>query len=128
MTKPEHKYGPINKFAEEDKLLKGFIWKPKERPKSKEEIIHPIDNYPAKKVVKDKSPAKATGKKGTGKKGGAKAGQGANAAAPVNPATPVIKAANDSLQKLLPGKMQDSLKKVKDTTVLKKGNVVKNGW
>ncbi|CAN5466775.1 hypothetical protein BH09BAC6_BH09BAC6_09770 [soil metagenome] len=38
-TKPEQKYGPIDKFKEDDKILKGFIWKPKERPVSKESII-----------------------------------------------------------------------------------------
>ena len=30
---------PMDKLTEEDKILKGFIWKPKDRPKSKEEII-----------------------------------------------------------------------------------------
>ncbi len=38
-TKPEDKYGPLDKFKEEDRLLKGFIWKPKDRPVSKESII-----------------------------------------------------------------------------------------
>ncbi|TWR28253.1 hypothetical protein FPZ42_03295 [Mucilaginibacter achroorhodeus] len=39
LTKPEHRYGPLSKFTEEDKVLKGFIWKPKERPASKEAIL-----------------------------------------------------------------------------------------
>jgi lipopolysaccharide export system protein LptA len=39
ITKPEHRYGPLSKFTEEDRILKGFIWKPKERPVSKEAII-----------------------------------------------------------------------------------------
>ncbi|QHS54508.1 hypothetical protein GWR56_02715 [Mucilaginibacter sp. 14171R-50] len=39
LTKPEHRYGPLAKFSEDDKILKGFIWKPKERPVSKESII-----------------------------------------------------------------------------------------
>jgi lipopolysaccharide export system protein LptA len=39
LTKPEHRYVPVNKTTEEDKILKGFIWKPKERPVSKESII-----------------------------------------------------------------------------------------
>jgi lipopolysaccharide export system protein LptA len=39
ITKPEHRYGPLAKFTEEEKILKGFIWKPKERPTSKESII-----------------------------------------------------------------------------------------
>jgi lipopolysaccharide export system protein LptA len=39
LTKPENKYTPILKVKEDDKILKGFIWKPKERPVSKESII-----------------------------------------------------------------------------------------
>jgi lipopolysaccharide export system protein LptA len=39
LSKPEHRYGPLSKFTEDDKILKGFIWKPKERPVSKESII-----------------------------------------------------------------------------------------
>ena len=35
----EHRYGPVTTFKENDRLLKGFIWKPKERPASKEAII-----------------------------------------------------------------------------------------
>ncbi len=38
-TKPENRYGPLNKFKDDDKILKGFIWKPKDRPVSKESII-----------------------------------------------------------------------------------------
>ena len=38
-TKPENRYGPLIKFTEDEKVLKGFIWKPKERPVSKESII-----------------------------------------------------------------------------------------
>ena len=76
LAKPEHRYGPLSKFNEDEKLLKGFIWKPKERPVSKEAIMHPVDNYPAKKAVKDKTPSANTGKKPPGKKGVQKAGQG----------------------------------------------------
>lgn len=39
LTKPENRYIPIHKTTEDDKLLKGFIWKPKDRPVSKESII-----------------------------------------------------------------------------------------
>ena len=38
-TKPQDTYAPLNKVKEDDKILKGFIWKPKERPVSKESII-----------------------------------------------------------------------------------------
>jgi hypothetical protein len=39
ITKPEHRYGPLSKFKEDERILKGFIWKPKDRPISKESII-----------------------------------------------------------------------------------------
>jgi len=119
LAKPEHRYGPLSKFTEDEKLLKGFIWKPKERPVSKEVIIHPVDNYPAKKAVKDKTPAANAGKKTAGKKGNNKTGQNKDSA-PVNLVTPADKTAKDSLQKPLPGKTQDSVKKTIDTTAVKK--------
>ncbi|MHB1178215.1 MAG: OstA-like protein [Daejeonella sp.] len=50
---------PMDEITEEDKILKGFIWKPKERPKSKEEIIPQL----AKKELKPKLPAKSVPKK-----------------------------------------------------------------
>nr|WP_183566092.1 OstA-like protein [Mucilaginibacter sp. SP1R1] len=46
-TKPENRYIPINKVKEEDKELKGFIWKPKDRPVSKESIIPSRHKKPA---------------------------------------------------------------------------------
>jgi lipopolysaccharide export system protein LptA len=54
LTKPENRYIPIAKVTEEDKLLKGFIWKPKDRPASKEAII-PTRH---KKIAATKSPPK----------------------------------------------------------------------
>jgi len=39
LIKPENKYLPLKKVVEDDKILKGFIWKPKDRPVSKESII-----------------------------------------------------------------------------------------
>jgi hypothetical protein len=45
---------PLGELTEEDKILKGFIWKPKDRPKSKEEIIPQL----AKKEVQTKPPVK----------------------------------------------------------------------
>ncbi len=56
---------PLNKVKEEDKILKGFIWKPKDRPVSKEAIL---SGYNKKPVVVKKPAAKAgaTSKK-TGK-------------------------------------------------------------
>jgi hypothetical protein len=64
LTKPENRYIPIEKVKEDDKILKGFLWKPKERPASKEDII----KKKSKKVTDTKSPAKNTpGKPGTTK-------------------------------------------------------------
>lgn len=39
IRKPELTYYPIETVPKEVEILEGFIWKPKERPKSKEEII-----------------------------------------------------------------------------------------
>lgn len=54
-TKPENRYIPIKKVTDEDKELKGFIWKPKDRPVSKESIIPSR----TKKIPVAKSPPKA---------------------------------------------------------------------
>ncbi len=51
---------PIDKLSDEDKILKGFIWKPKDRPRSKEEIIPQL----AKKEARPKAPVKAAPVKG----------------------------------------------------------------
>jgi lipopolysaccharide export system protein LptA len=40
---------PISKVKDDDKVLKGFLWKPKDRPVSKESIIPSGDSPPAKK-------------------------------------------------------------------------------
>ena len=48
LSKPEHRYGPIAKFTADDKILKGFIWKPKDRPVSKESIIPSYNRKAAK--------------------------------------------------------------------------------
>jgi hypothetical protein len=55
-TKPENKYGPLQKFKEDEKVLKGFIWKPKERPVSKESIIPSY--YNKKKLEVKPAPGK----------------------------------------------------------------------
>jgi len=56
---------PINKVKEDDKILKGFIWKPKDRPISKESILSAYKNKPV--ITKTTKGGKATGK--TGKQG-----------------------------------------------------------
>ncbi len=54
IRKPEGSYYPIDKIPADENILKGFIWKPKDRPRSKEEII------PSRARVKTdtKAPAK----------------------------------------------------------------------
>lgn len=66
-SNPDHKVYPIAKVKEDDKILKGFVWRPKERPQSKEDVIHPkkmVPEKPAtdKKTVNGKLPTKSAGK------------------------------------------------------------------
>ena len=66
VRKPEGKYFPIEKVDKDSEILKGFIWKPNERPKSKEEIIPSLGTKKKAQPVKKKTitPAKqATEKK-----------------------------------------------------------------
>jgi len=61
---------PMKDLKEEDRVLKGFIWKPRDRPKSKEEIIPQLakaEQKPAaaKKSDKKGSPAKSAPAKST---------------------------------------------------------------
>jgi lipopolysaccharide export system protein LptA len=58
---------PISKVTEDNKILKGFIWKPKERPVSKEAILN--RKKPAVKSVTKPGPKPpaATNKKAAGK-------------------------------------------------------------
>lgn len=57
-VKPDQRYGPLAKFTEDDRLLKGFIWKPKERPVSKEAIIPELDKAGKYKHTQSKPPPK----------------------------------------------------------------------
>lgn len=52
LTKDDHSYAPIDKVKEDEKILKGFIWKPKDRPVSKESVLPSYNRKPdtAKKV------------------------------------------------------------------------------
>ena len=52
---------PLDKTKEDDRILKGFLWKPKERPANKEAITSPPK---VKKTIPKKSPAKAPPGKG----------------------------------------------------------------
>ena len=53
---------PMADLKEEEKVLKGFIWKPRDRPKSKEEIIPQLAKAEKKPDVKSKTPLKTTAK------------------------------------------------------------------
>jgi lipopolysaccharide export system protein LptA len=150
--KPEHKYTPIAKVVDDDKILKGFVWKPKERPVSKESIIPSYTKKAAAKAAKDKAKAgKVTDKKmpdgktvkdstnsSPPKPPGIKTAKdslnkmpaklpGIKAAADsVNKAlskSPLLKAAKDSLLKAIPTK----LPAVKDSVGVKPGVVKKPG-
>lgn len=69
-TKHDDNYSPLLKVKEDDKILKGFIWKPNERPASKEDVIHPKKPaLPASEAKKpaNKTPAKGKAVKPTGK-------------------------------------------------------------
>ncbi len=46
LTKDDHSYAPINKVKEDEKILKGFIWKPKDRPVSKESVLPSYNRKP----------------------------------------------------------------------------------
>ncbi len=116
-TKPENKYSPMNKLKDDDKILKGFIWKPKDRPVSKESII---PSYNKKKEPATKGPPeKSKTDKGTGKKpanGKPPAKGGAAKPAPTGITQP--KTAKDSTNKTDTTKTP-VIKPMKDTTVAK---------
>ncbi|WP_166727737.1 OstA-like protein [Mucilaginibacter gilvus] len=111
ITKPDHRYGPLVKFQEDEKILKGFIWKPKERPISKESII---PSYTKKQLAKQS--AAAPGKKGA-KTPSIKLINGKPApidsAATKLPAGGLIKAGKDSLN------VKPVIKDKADSTMLK---------
>ncbi|MEJ6981839.1 OstA-like protein [Pedobacter sp. P351] len=60
VRKAEGDYYPIEKVPKEKEVLEGFIWKPKDRPASKEEIIRSLSNQnkPAVKPAKAVAPSK----------------------------------------------------------------------
>ena len=55
ILKPEGNYYPIDEIPADAEILKGFIWKPKDRPQSKEEIIPSLAK---KRQSKTKVPVK----------------------------------------------------------------------
>lgn len=71
IKKPEGQYYPMEKIPKDKEILEGFIWKPKDRPRSKEEIIPSLKEKATKKTAakpavkpvtsKNASPAKKQG-------------------------------------------------------------------
>ncbi len=57
IKKAEGRYLPMDKVINDDEILEGFIWKPRDRPKSKEEIIPSLKNA---KPVKAAGPTPAS--------------------------------------------------------------------
>jgi len=86
LTKPDHRYIPIEKVKEDEKILGGFLWKPKERPISKESVLPSYgrlhDTSATKRVSTLPRPKKMFGKDGK--------------------LLPGVKASADSLLKKLP--------------------------
>jgi len=95
LAKPEHRYGPLDKFTEDDKILKGFLWKPKERPASKEEIIAKKKIEPAKKPAGKTKPS-ANGKPPLNKPVDGKAAKDTSADRQPLDKLPEIKAGKDT--------------------------------
>jgi lipopolysaccharide export system protein LptA len=68
IRQPEHNYYPFEKITEELRTLPNFNWKPKDRPKSKEEVIYwakPIRKSIPKVLKKAKVGTVTPTKKGT---------------------------------------------------------------
>jgi lipopolysaccharide export system protein LptA len=121
-TKPENRYGPPDKFKDDEKILKGFIWKPKERPVSKESIIPSFSKKAA--AAADKA---AKGKSAGKKSPGGKAAKDSTMNAPSGK-LPSLKAARDSVSKNLPGIKVGKDSTLKNVPVIKAGKdtVMKN--
>lgn len=63
IKKPEGQYYPMNKIPKDKEILDGFIWKPKDRPRSKEEIIPSSAKPEIKPVFKPAAKSGAVEKK-----------------------------------------------------------------
>jgi lipopolysaccharide export system protein LptA len=85
---------PLSKVKEEDKILKGFIWKPKDRPVSKEAIL---SGYNKKPVVKKPVIKPGTATKKPGKPLPVKAGAVKLSKDTLSNSQPALKMGKDSL-------------------------------
>ncbi|MCQ6960653.1 OstA-like protein [Mucilaginibacter aquariorum] len=141
ITKPEHRYGPLGKFNEDEKILKGFIWKPKERPISKESIIPSYNKKIARaqaaadKKIADANKLKPGAKDKAGKDSvqnklpvppGAKAGKDSvDTAKPPVINTPAVKTKQDSTTKQTPVIKAPAVSTKKDSTGTKPASIIK---
>lgn len=117
--KPEHKITAIKQVKEDDKILKGFIWKPLERPASKEDVInHKKPKPEAKDQPKNGTPGKAPAKGVSVKSPAAKSDSLKTASSPVKEAGNIAPvkgtASKDSVKTTVPVKRDSSAAK-KDT-------------
>lgn len=127
--KPEHNFTPIEKTTEDDKILKGFIWKPKDRPVSKESILPSYGRKMAALEAKNKpkTDSKVPPKKGADGKfikdttskappglPGIKTAKDSVSKIPLKPSTGLKTAVKDSTSSLMP--KQPALKTAKDST------------
>jgi len=132
LSKPEHRYGPLEKFTDDDKILKGFIWKPKERPVSKESIISSFNKSAA--ATKSNKGKPTTAKPPLNKSSDVKAGKDTSAVKPGELTLPGVKTGKDTSavkqgKITMPAIKTDSVKSKVDTTKLplKKSSDIKAG-
>jgi len=116
-SKPDNRYGPLEKVKDEDKLLKSFIWKPKDRPISKESIL------PSYNRKKSNTGKETPGKNKTGKppvKAAESKGKPTKDTPITTPeTTPGLKALKDSTMKSDTLKKPAVIKTVKDSVIAK---------
>lgn len=128
LTKDDHSYAPINKVKEDEKILKGFIWKPKDRPVSKESVLPSYNRKPdTTKKVKPPIAGEPRAKKMYAGKNGSKAPADIKAVADSTiKKPPGITAGKDTTNALknLPG-VKGKVDTASKTPLLKPGGSVK---
>jgi len=68
ITKPELRYIPIHVVKDDEKVLKGFIWKPKDRPVSKESVLPSYNKRMKADTAKKTAAGVSSSKKTAGSK------------------------------------------------------------
>ncbi|MDB5121570.1 MAG: hypothetical protein JWN56_2788 [Sphingobacteriales bacterium] len=95
IRKPEGTYYPIDKIPKDEAILEGFLWKPKERPRSKEEIIPTFAKADKKLTTAPKKASKAAVVKPVNKPNATKTQKPATSP-PVN--KPIVKAKDENVK------------------------------